>query len=1259
MHKMVSIVLLSTIGFAAEVVTFDDNWGEHSLFNVVSERPRSLEIVFSMHTMVIDEQTIDGVVMRSFGVPAVFLPYPGVPNLTGASRYVAVPQGATAQVKILDTRIEVYRGVEVAPAPNIPRNNDDSPLRYEKNMSIYGRDVYYPSSPVTLSQPMKMRGVDVVLVGVIPFQYNPITKELIVYKDIRFTIDYVGGNGHFGDDQLRSRFWESMLQGHLLNYNSLPEIDFYAPERLGGRDGYEYIIIVPDDPVFEAWGDTIKAWRKLQGISCEVYTLTEVGGNTTTAIENFLNNAYATWDPRPVAFLLLSDYQSSGDVYGITSPVWNSYCVSDNIYADVNGDDLPDMHHGRICAQDESDLSIMINKFLSYERNPYTDADFYRAPLCACGWQDDRWFQLASEVVRGFLINELSRSPARQYNLGSPANPVAGGPWSTRTGTTPVVAYWNSYGYIPLNNPYGSSWWNNGSAAGVNAAINAGAFIVQHRDHGSETGWGEPSYHIGDLDGLTNTMFTWVNSTNCLTGKYNSLSETFSEKFHRIEYGALGLNAASEVSYSFVNDTYIWGMWDCYWSDFDPGYPGMRMTGHDNLRPCQAMTYGKYYLEAMWFPDSVPGVSGLRVYTYHLFHHHTDAFVTLYSQIPESLSVSHNSELAAGQTSFAVTANDSSVIALTVDGEIIGVAEGTGSPLDISIPAQDPLDTMIVTVTKANYYRYVAKVPVTDVGLPGTPTVTRPLDFARLPDLQPTLNFYSTDPQDDNLQYRVLWDTDPSFGSCDSSTTSLYASGAVVDFAFPSPLVDGETYWWKVKCTDPAGSGYWTAYTSKRSFTVSTTLPSGICSWFQTTADQFNCNTFDCVVVQGDSVILGPSGQTVVDTILEEHFEAVGMPAGWTVIDGNDDAIQWTVGTIGALGPYTPPSYGTRYAYYSDDDAGNGVVNYNEELISPRVYVGNVTSSLELMYGYGFQIYESGEKYRVNMRKKTDGSWSGWTTLKTYTANGSGSETIDLTSYLPADSMQFEWFYSDSTAASHWGYACACDNVILRYSYDVMADEGTMTSTAISYHDLSTTYPRTHWGDVMWHKSSAGDSIGIQVEYYNGATWQLIPDGDLPGNATGFYTSLATDSIVLQTLDTLTYHTLRLIGLFYRRSTEAPDDPVLLDWEIGNSTNYIGVEEWVKDVLSPMLKVYPSITRSQLNICFTFGNPEADVTLRIYDAAGRLVKSFNQLANTQSLINRVIWNGRDDIGRAVPAGIYFVFFETGDYKKVEKAIFIR
>ena len=446
-------------------------------------------------------------------------------------------------------------------------------------------------------------------------------------------------------------------------------------------------------------------------------------------------------------------------------------------------------------------------------------------------------------------------------------------------------------------------------------------------------------------------------------------------------------------------------------------------------------------------------------------------------------------------------------------------------------------------------YQAVLATPV--MGSPGIPELISPFNFVRLPDTQPQLNFYSTDPQSDSIQYRVFWDTDPGFGSPDSSTTALYPSGSIVNFIFPSPLTDGETYWWKVKCTDPGGSSIWTQFTTERSLSIGTALPANTCSWFQNTSAQFNYNAFNGTVIQGDSIILAATGQTV-DTIFTENFES-GLPPGWTVIDGNSDGYMWTVGTTGDLGSYEPPSFGTQYAYYSDDDAGNDVINNNEEIISAPGYIPAVAESLQIQYGYGFQVWENGETYEVKA-KFFNGSWGSWNTIATYTSSVSGTATIDLTPYFPADSVQFEWMYHDETSSSHWGYAAACDNVLLTYSYSLSNDAGTLTGTGVTFNELSTTYSRLNWGKAYWSKADGLDSIGIQVEYNNGAIWQLVPDGILPGNSAGFFTTLQSDFVDISSLDTITYNDLRLVGLFYRKGTDAPTEPALLNWEIGNLT---------------------------------------------------------------------------------------------------------
>ena len=704
---LVSGFLLVATDGRAESITVADPPDATGLA-LETQSARGVSLHFGLEQFALEAVEVGGQTLQAVTMPGVFLPNDaGAPDLPGVSRYIAVPRGATCRLTVVSSRSERMSGIDVAPAPVIPREGDDSPLVYEKNPAIFGRDAYYPEVPVRLSEPGKMRGVDVVIVGVTPFQYNPVTRELLVYTELEVRVDFVGGNGQFGENRLRHRDWDPILAGHLLNFESLPALDLIAPPR-GGRDGYEYVIITPPDPDFVSWADSLKAWRTLQGITTGVFTTDETG-SSTAQIEDWLDNAYTTWATPPAAFLLLGDYPNSdGGATGIYAPTWGSYCKSDNIYADVNGDDLPDMAHARICARDAGELATMIGKMLEYEQNPVTDPAFYANPVIAGGWQTERWFILCTEVIFGHQANVLGKSPVREYAIYS-GTPGSTWSWATNTGT--VVDYFgpNGLGYIPSTPEHLNDW--GGSASRLNADLNAGAYMLMHRDHGYEYGWGEPDYDKYDLSGLTTTQYPFVFSINCLTGRYDYGAETFTERFHRLANGALGVIAASEVSYSFVNDTFVWGMFDSMWPDFMPDY-GPYDHGPDPLRPCFGMAYGKYFLQGSSWPYNTSNKDE----THHLFHHHGDAYLRMYSEVPQPLTVDHATELCLGVESFTVTADAGAFVALTVDGEIIGRAEATGSPVDIPIAAQMQEGVMRITVTAPNYFRYDTEVSITSCG---------------------------------------------------------------------------------------------------------------------------------------------------------------------------------------------------------------------------------------------------------------------------------------------------------------------------------------------------------------------------------------------------------------------------------------------------------------------------------------------------------------------------------------------------------------
>ena len=609
--KLLTVLLGLTVfiytNTLADEFNYSDSWGKQG-FELTKQQPSGVEVNYSINSFAMSNGQFNGESMAFIELPGILLPNnEGAPNLPGTGRYIALPQGAKAEVRIIASRTETFTDVNLSPAPRIPWDTENDPLEYNKDMKIYSKNAFYPENPVSISEVTQIRGVDAVILGITPFQYNPVTKELIVYRDLQVQVTFTGGTNHFGEDRLRSRWWDPIMSDMFLNYESLPKMDYSKSFQLTEETGCEYLIITPNDAVFQQWADSIKQFRTLQGILTDIVTIDDVGGNNANTIENYIDNAYDTWDIVPAACLLLADYGTNAN-NSIISPIYNNYCASDNILADVSGNSMPDIVFARMTAQNATHLEIMVTKFLDYERTPPTNPYFYNNPITALGFQSDRWFQICSETVAGFWEVVQGRTTTR-INVG----PISGS-WSTNQNTPMIMDVFgpDGLGYIPATPGEVNCSWN-GSANDVINAVNSGAFMLQHRDHGGETGWSEPNFSNSNIDGFNNTDLTFVWSINCLTGKYNwTGGECFAEKFHRYtsggqNSGALGIVAASEVSYSFVNDTYVWGAYDNMWPDFLPEY-GTTPDSRD-VMPAFGNAAGKYFLSSRFIGPQSAGTN--------------------------------------------------------------------------------------------------------------------------------------------------------------------------------------------------------------------------------------------------------------------------------------------------------------------------------------------------------------------------------------------------------------------------------------------------------------------------------------------------------------------------------------------------------------------------------------------------------------------------------------------------------------------------
>lgn len=707
-------------GVSAQTYSFPDV-ANHGL-RVVSETRSAITLDYGVQEFSLNSLTYKGETMSEISMQIMTIPGDeGHPNLPRESRFIAIPQGSKAVVNVISYEKEIIKDVNIAPALRLQAEEEEPTFDYIKDDKVYKENAFYPANPFELSEAISLRGVDAVILGISPFQYNPVTKELVVYTNVQVQVSFEGGNGHFGEDRLRSPYWDPILQSQLINYNQLPVIDYNARMQRwnSNRDyGFEYLIITPNNDDWAAQANLLKDLRTRQGILTEVMRLDEMGVNSTDALKAFFHNAYNTWDIPPVAVCLMADHGTNLALNIPAESVYHSYsgsCITDNRYADPTGDNLPDMTFCRLTAQNATELPIFVSKQIEYELQPNMDANSYNKPVTALGWQTERWFQICSEVTGGYFRKQ-GKEPIRINAIyqGTPANI-----WSSAQNTNNVVSYFGPNGmqYIP-NTPSELGGWDGGTAEQIIAAVNEGTFLIQHRDHGLENGWGEPSFrntHVSQMNNVGKLPF--VMSINCLTGKFNHSSDCLMEAFMRRTYngqnaGAVGVLCPTEVSFSFVNDAFTWGVYDLFDPNFMPDYgPYASYSGY--WLPAFGNVAGKYFLEQSAWPYNTDN----KDITYTMFTAHCDAFLQLYSEVPQTMTVVKPDVVLAGMTEVTITAPAGCTIALTRENNdgsrtILATAIATGAPQIVAIPSQTP-PTIIDLVCKGqNYLRYESQIQV-------------------------------------------------------------------------------------------------------------------------------------------------------------------------------------------------------------------------------------------------------------------------------------------------------------------------------------------------------------------------------------------------------------------------------------------------------------------------------------------------------------------------------------------------------------------
>ncbi|MDH4211637.1 MAG: T9SS type A sorting domain-containing protein [candidate division WOR-3 bacterium] len=368
-----------------------------------------------------------------------------------------------------------------------------------------------------------------------------------------------------------------------------------------------------------------------------------------------------------------------------------------------------------------------------------------------------------------------------------------------------------------------------------------------------------------------------------------------------------------------------------------------------------------------------------------------------------------------------------------------------------------------------------------------------------------------------------------------------------------------------------------------------------------------------------------------------EDFES-GMPATWQVIDGNSDGFTWEVGTTDDLF-FTPPNYGTAYAYYSDDDAGVSAPAGTEYLISPAVSCASI-GNLRFSYSWAFTIFDPpiGASY---IRFHNGSAWGSWNQLATYYVDAGAVDTFDLTGYLPADSLQVQFTYEDPTGG--WGWAFGIDNVLIESPAD--HDVGMASiDIPVNLPTDTTFFPEatvknyglnTESFDVTCEINPGAFSSTVSVYNLDPDSTESVVFPDSFTFASGLYTvtvytQLAGDENLLN--DTMVVEVTVTDWLIYDDGF-AYGNAYWFDPGNGWGVQFPVTEDWWVDSIA----------------CFLQPAGANSATFRIYDGASAPTNMRWELANTTIQTN--VWNyiGVDTMQTwfTVGSNVFFMYYQVG------------
>jgi hypothetical protein len=614
------VIFIHSFGFA-QWISLDNYSSSNSQPNVhlISDDAFSTVLKVELPGFQLGEFIADGKTYNSINIGSdAITTEVGSPEIPHIAKILAIPDQGTVSVEVLEIGpTQIIEGINIPPAREswIEGKPETS---YLENVEVYGSQDIFPKEIARIEEPAIFRDFRIARVSIFPIRYIPAKQEIEAISSITIRINYGGGLGTNPKKSPRRPIAPSfakLYKSFIFNYDEVLQ------QRYGGRtEGHDIMLcIMPDIYIeeFQPYAD----WKHKSGTEIIITKFSEIGANQSNPeiIKNYILNIYNTSEIVPTHILIVGDYGTpSGNApvkYVNYNYDWTF--VNEDYFVELDGNDyFPEMMIGRFTNYNgtsgggEYRLEVMVDKFLKYEKYPYT--------------AEPEWFKKGTVCSNNYYQSQVyTKRFTAQHML--------------------------EYGHFTSVDTMMSDYQCTYNVSDIVTAINNGRSFLNYRGEGWSDGWHATCYYFTTsyVNSLNNAnKLTFVTSIGCGVAMFdegNCFGETWIEMGSLTEppRGGCAFIGATSNTHTTYNNYLDKGI-----------YVGMFIEGMDS--PGEALLRGKLYMYQQF--GNVYYVE----YHYKVYCVLGDPSMHIWKDIPEPVTVTYPNEIYVGFNQVEITVTETS-----------------------------------------------------------------------------------------------------------------------------------------------------------------------------------------------------------------------------------------------------------------------------------------------------------------------------------------------------------------------------------------------------------------------------------------------------------------------------------------------------------------------------------------------------------------------------------------------------------------------